>query len=124
MSMARLVSLGIVTALIACLGITFYQVIAPFLMPLFLAAMIALLCQPVLRYFLNHCKGRRAFAAGLSTAAIVGSVMLPLVVTVLLGVLQFLTVKDTAVEEGARELDQLRKRLANVSDFVCDRIFW
>jgi predicted PurR-regulated permease PerM len=115
MSMARLVSLGIVTALIACLGITFYQVIAPFLMPLFLAAMIAL------RYFLHRCKGRRALAAGLSTAAIVGSVMLPLVVTVLLGILNFLTVKDTAVEESAREI---RKRMTNVSDFVCDWTFW
>ena len=121
MSMARLVSLGIVTALIACLGITFYQVIAPFLMPLFLAAMIALLCQPVLRYFLNRSNGRRALAAGFSTAAIVGSVMLPLVVTVLLGILHFLTVKDTAVEDSAREI---RKRMANVSDFVCDWAFW
>jgi|GEM_PF-368056 len=128
MSMARLVSLGIVTALIACLGITFYQVIAPFLMPLFLAAMIALLCQPVLRYFLHRCKGRRALAAGFSTAAIVGSVMLPLVVTVLLGILQFLTVKDTATDAGSRvvnaELREFRERLTKASDFVYDWTFW
>lgn len=127
MGMARLVSLGIVAALIACLGITFYQVIAPFLMPLFLAAMIALLCQPVLRYFLNRCKGRRALAAGLATAAIVGSVMLPIVVAILMGVLQFLSVKDVASESGSRvvssEIREMRARLTKVSDFAYDWIF-
>ncbi len=130
MSMARLVSLGIVTALIACLGITFYQVIAPFLMPLFLAAMIAMLCQPVLRYFLHRCKGRRALAAGLSTAAIVGSVMLPLVVTVLLGILQFLgsnfrDIDARLIREkiADRELDHLRDELLKAEDVVYGWLF-
>lgn len=130
MSMARLVSLGIVTALIACLGITFYQVIAPFLMPLFLAAMIALLCQPVLRYFLHRCKGRRTLAAGLSTAAIVGSVMLPLVVIVLLGVLQFLGSNFREIDSDTirakladRQLDELRDELLKTEDVVYGWIF-
>ena len=130
MSMARLVSLGIVTALIACLGITFYQVIAPFLMPLFLAAMIAMLCQPVLRYFLHRCKGRRALAAGLSTAAIVGSVMLPLVVIVLLGVLQFLGSNFRDIDSDLirakiadRQLDELRDELLKAEDVVYGWIF-
>ena len=130
MSMARLVSLGIVTALIACLGITFYQVIAPFLMPLFLAAMIALLCQPVLRYFLHRCKGRRALAAGFSTAAIVGSVMLPLVVIVLLGVLQFLGSNFRDIDSDLirakiadRQLDELRDDLLKAEDVVYGWVF-
>lgn len=127
MGMARLVSLGIVIALIACLGITFYQVIAPFLMPLFLAGMVALLCQPVLQYFLKRCHGRRPLAAGLSTAAIVGSVMLPIVVTVLLGILQFLTVRDTATDAGARvvgsELREMQARLGKAADIAYDWVF-
>ncbi|MHC4877723.1 MAG: AI-2E family transporter [Planctomycetota bacterium] len=127
MGMARLVSLGIVAALIACLGITFYQVIAPFLMPLFLAAMIALLCQPVLRYFLSRCKGRRSLAAGLATASIVGSVMLPIVVAVLMGILQFLTVEDIALDTGRRvvsgEIREMRERLTKVADLSYGWVF-
>ncbi len=123
MGMARLVSLGIVAALIACLGITFYQVIAPFLMPLFLAAMIALLCQPVLKYFLKRTKGRRSLAASLTTVAIVGSVMLPIVVTVLLGILKFITIRDPASEKVAGEITELRQKLALVSDEAYDWVF-
>ena len=50
--MARLVSLIVLTVLIVFLGITFFQVIAPFLLPLFLAGVVALLCQPLFHYFL------------------------------------------------------------------------
>ena len=56
--MARYVSLLIITVLILCLGATFYQVLAPFLMPLFLAAMASLLVQPILRYFMQRWPNR------------------------------------------------------------------
>jgi predicted PurR-regulated permease PerM len=97
--MARYVSLGIIAVLIICLGITFYQVIAPFLMPLFLAGMTALLCQPVLRYFQNHLKGRPTLAAATTTACILTAVMLPLLLGVFLGVHQFW---NLAVAGGAK----------------------
>ena len=88
--MARLVSLGIIAVLIVCLGITFYQVMAPFLMPLFLAAMTALFSQPLLHRLETRFKGRRKLAALATTGCVLTIVMLPLLMGVLMGVHQFL----------------------------------
>ena len=49
--MTRLVSLAVVTLLIIFLGITFFHVIAPFLLPLFLAGVVAMLAQPIQHVF-------------------------------------------------------------------------
>ena len=58
MMIPRLVSLAVLLALIVLLGSTFYQVIAPFLLPLFLAAVLAVICQPLQGYFLKRTGGR------------------------------------------------------------------
>ncbi|QDU46300.1 putative inner membrane protein [Symmachiella dynata] len=76
--MARLVSLIVLTVLIVFLGITFFQVIAPFLLPLFLAGVVALLCQPMFRYFLTRTNDKTHWAAGLTTAAILAIIFVPL----------------------------------------------
>jgi predicted PurR-regulated permease PerM len=65
--MARLVSLLLLGAVIVLLGLTFYHVLSPFLMPLFLAGVLAILCQPVQRRFLVWTKGRNGLSAGLTT---------------------------------------------------------
>ena len=88
--MARYVSLLIITALILCLGATFYQVLAPFLMPLFLAAMASLLVQPVLRYFMQRWPNRRPLAAAATTVIFLAPVMLPLLAVILIGGYQLL----------------------------------
>ena len=44
--MARIVSLSILSTLIVILGLTFFRVLAPFVMPLFLAGVTTLLVQP------------------------------------------------------------------------------
>lgn len=88
--MARFVSLGIIAVLIVCLGTTFYQVLAPFLMPLFLAAMTALFSQPLLHRLEKRFKGRRKLAALTTTGCIFAVVMLPLLLGVFMGVHQFL----------------------------------
>ena len=90
--MARLISLGIIVLLIAILGLTFYRIFAPFLVPLFLAALTAFLGQPIFRYCLARCRNRRSWAALLSTTAIIAAVMLPLVVSIVLGVLQLVVI--------------------------------
>jgi predicted PurR-regulated permease PerM len=66
--MARLVSLLLMGAVIVILGLTFFQVVAPFLMPLFLAGVFAILCQPIYRRFLVWTKNRNGLSAGLTTA--------------------------------------------------------
>lgn len=86
--MARMVSLAVISLLIVALGAMFYQLIAPFLMPLFLAGLTALLAQPIFRYFLGRCRNQRNWAALCSTSAIMGSVMLPMTIALILGVLE------------------------------------
>jgi predicted PurR-regulated permease PerM len=78
--MARLVSLLIMGAVIVALGLTFYHVIAPFLMPLFLAGVLAILCQPIYRRFLVWTKNRTPLAAGLTTIVVLATVLVPLTV--------------------------------------------
>jgi predicted PurR-regulated permease PerM len=88
--MARYVSLLIITVLILCLGATFYQVLAPFLMPLFLAAMASLLVQPILRYFMQRWPNRRPLAAAATTVVLLAPIMLPLLAGILIGGFQLL----------------------------------
>ena len=52
--MVRLVSLGVLLVLILFLGVTFYQVVAPFLLPLVLAGVVTVLCQPLHQRFVQR----------------------------------------------------------------------
>lgn len=97
--MARFVSLGIIAVLIICLGITFYQVLAPFLMPLFLAAMTALFSQPLLHRLEKRFKGRRKLAALATTVCVLTIVMLPLLLGVMMGVHQFLKLATLGMDK-------------------------
>lgn len=77
--MPRLVSLLLIVTLIVVLGLMFYQVVVPFLMPLFLAAVLAILCQPLHQRFLGWTKNRTALAAALTTAVVLASMLGPLI---------------------------------------------
>lgn len=126
--MARLVSLGIVAALIGALGITFYQVMAPFLMPLFLGAMTALLCQPLFRYFLARSKNRRPLAAVLTTSTILAAVGIPLLTGVFLGVSQLVVMTyaglDRADSAKANSLNLSEDVQTNVKDLQQKAFDW
>ena len=56
--MVRMISLGVLLILIIFLGITFYQVVAPFLLPLFLAGVVAMLCRPLHERIQRRLPGR------------------------------------------------------------------
>ena len=76
--MPRLVSLILLATIIVVLGLTFYKVVAPFLMPLFLAGVVALLFQPVFHRVLTWLPGRPGLAAGLTTTLVLVIIMVPL----------------------------------------------
>jgi predicted PurR-regulated permease PerM len=86
--MARLISLAVLLTLIVVLGITFFRVVAPFLLPLFLAGVVALLTQPMFLYFVKRTGGRGRRGAGLATAVVVAALLVPLVVGTIIGSLQ------------------------------------
>ena len=97
MMIPRLISLAVLLALIVLLGGTFYQVIAPFLLPLFLAAVLAVICQPLQSYFLKKTGGRPAWAAGLTTTAVVAILVVPLVIGTFIAAVQFRDLADRSM---------------------------
>lgn len=109
--MTRLVSLIVVTLLIVVLGVTFYHVIAPFLLPLFLAGVIAMLAQPIQDFFERKTKGRTRLSAGLTTGSVVLGVSIPVIVIVLMATLQvFVFVSDVV------ETNRLDDVMASIRD--------
>ncbi len=100
---ARYVSLAILVFLTIVLGITFFQVIVPFLLPLFLAAVVALIGQPVYLYFLKRTKNRPSLAAGLATGSLMAAVILPLFVGVTIGALQLYATAEIFLNDQAVE---------------------
>jgi predicted PurR-regulated permease PerM len=73
--MTRLVSLLLMATVIVLLGLTFFQVLAPFLMPLFLAGVVAVLCQPIYRRFLVWTRNRNVPAAALTTVVALAMIL-------------------------------------------------
>lgn len=97
--MPRLVSLILMAALMVLLGLTFYHVMAPFLMPLFLAAVFAMLSQPLFERIRNKVGGRTYLAAGLTTAVVLMIVFLPLAIGIRAAAWQL---KSSAADDGDR----------------------
>lgn len=117
-SMPRLVSLSVIVLLIVFLGITFYQVVAPFLLPLFLAGFGAVLCQPVYNYFLRKTKQRVRVSAALTTSAVLLAILIPLAVGTVLATSELIVLSaesDTSlpdmIGQARVKLDQVIHRL-------------
>lgn len=85
---ARTISLLVLTGLIACLGLAFLRVVQPFLLPLLLAVVTAMVLQPVMRYFLCRTGQRQALSAALTTLSLLAVVMVPLTVGIIVGATQ------------------------------------
>ncbi|MCA9117211.1 MAG: AI-2E family transporter, partial [Planctomycetaceae bacterium] len=86
--MFRIVSLSIVLTLIVVLGITFFRVVSPYLMPLFVAGVAAILAQPLFQYFVRRTNGKVRLASGLATATVVLAILLPVAVGTAIASLQ------------------------------------
>ncbi len=109
--LTRYVSLAILLLLLAALGFTFIRIIIPFLLPLFLAAVVALIANPVYKYFLTRTKNRPRVAAGLSTAALVAAIVIPIFIGVTIGALQMFDVAERILSD-----DSVKKAIAAVKE--------
>lgn len=92
--MARLVSLGILVFLIVVLGVTFYHVVAPFLLPLFMAGAVSMLFRPLYRRINRRLGGEEKMlnlAAGLTTLAALATFLIPLIICVFFAAGELLT---------------------------------
>src|SRR4051794_14760006 len=76
--MARFVSFLVLIAILVIVSIIFFQVMAGFFVPLFLAALLGVVVQPLYRLALVKCHGYRHVAAGVTTTLVALIVLLPI----------------------------------------------
>jgi len=76
--MSRVISLLILVVLVLALVFAFYQVMLPFVLPLFLAALLTVLFKPLHVRVIRLCHGHDRAAAGLTTLAILLIVLVPI----------------------------------------------
>jgi predicted PurR-regulated permease PerM len=107
--MARIVSLLVLVAILVIISIVFFQVMAGFFVPLFLAALLGVVVQPLFRWTLAKCRGYRHLAAGITTTLVALIVLLPIGLVVTTATLEGLSLIDEIQLADVRlKLDQLR----------------
>jgi predicted PurR-regulated permease PerM len=109
--MSRMISFWVLISIIVLLGIVFYQVMAMFLLPLFLAVMLAVVFHPLHHWMLLKCKGRQRTAALLTTLAMLLIVLVPagwvITMATLEGISLAAKVNVSSIQE---KIDKLRVR--------------
>jgi len=113
--MARVVSLSVLTTLIVFLGITFYQVVTPFLLPLFLAGVLTILTHPLFQFFVRKTNNRTRVAAGLTTATVMLLILIPLLVGIVAAAVQLhgVATDGTTATRWGESIQSLRKNLSS-----------
>lgn len=76
--MSRYISFVTLLIVIVLVVLLFYRVIAGFMIPLFLAALLVVIFRPLHLRILERCQGRKKTAAMLTTVAILLAVLVPL----------------------------------------------
>lgn len=102
--MSRVVSFVVLLAVILVIGALFFRVMANFLLPLFLAALLVVIFRPLHRWILQRCRGRERVAAGLTTATVLLIVLFPIALVITLAIFEG---RDLVVEvQQTQLLDQ------------------
>ena len=102
--MSRVVSFVVLLAVILVIGALFFRVMANFLLPLFLAALLVVIFRPLHRWILQRCRGRERVAAGLTTATVLLIVLFPIALVITLAIFEG---RDLIVEvQQTQLLDQ------------------
>jgi predicted PurR-regulated permease PerM len=76
--MAKIVSLIVLVAILLVMAGLFFQVMANFLLPLFLALLLVVMFGPLYDWFRVRCRGHARIAAVLTTVSILLMVLIPL----------------------------------------------
>ena len=108
--MSRLVSFFVLIAIIMVIGFLFFRVMAPFLLPLFLAALLVVIIHPLHRRILDRCQGRQRLAAALSTTLVLLIVLLPL-----LGI-TFMAIAEGSAMIARQNPNELRDKIGRARD--------
>ncbi len=77
--MPRVISFLVLLAIVLLVGVVFFQVMAQFLIPLFLAAVVVVVFQPLHKWVCGHIPRHKRLAALVTTLLIMLVVLLPMV---------------------------------------------
>ena len=115
--MSRMLSFWLLVGVIVVLGMVFYRVMAGFLVPLFLAALLVVIFGPLHRWMLRKCKGRQRTAAALTTVCVMLAVLLPVTLLTLFAALEG---RDLISRFDAASLKQKTQQLRSTLDLNID----
>jgi predicted PurR-regulated permease PerM len=111
--MARMVSFVVLVVILILIALLFFQVMSSFLLPLFLAALIGVVFQPLYRWTLAHCRGQRYVAATITTILVLLSVLAPAALVFTLAGAQGAALASQVRGVNVRQkLDELRKEFS------------
>ena len=109
----KIVSFVLLLIIIVVLGALAYVVMRSFILPMFLAALLVVIFQPVDRWINQFCKQRRRIAAMLTTTVILLVVLVPIIWVITMGVTEAAKLAQTdgdRVTEISGKLDGFRER--------------
>jgi len=86
--MSRMVSFAVLIGILVVITILFYRVMASFMLPLFMAALLGVIFQPLHRWALAKSGGRRYVAAGITSVLVLLSVLAPAALVITMATLQ------------------------------------
>ncbi len=108
--MSRLVSFAVLIGILIVIVVLFYQVMAVFLLPLFMAALLGVVFQPLYRWALEKFWKNRYLAAGVTTFLVLLVVLAPAALVVTMAAVQSVSVVEqvqaTDVAGKAKKLRQ------------------
>ena len=108
--MSRMVSFAVLIGILVVITVLFYRVMASFLLPLFMAALLGVVFQPLHRWTLAKCGGRNYLAAGLTSLLVLLSVLAPAALVITMAAMQ-----GIGLAERVRGTD-FRMQLANLRE--------
>ena len=109
--MSRMVSLLVLVGIIVVFGVLFYQVMASFLLPLFLACVLVVMFRPVHNWYLARVPGAR-LAALVTTITVVLVVVVPVTIVVVLATIEASTLLTKLNDKAiSTKVSTLRKSL-------------
>lgn len=107
--MARLVSFAVLIVILILIALLFFRVMASFMLPLFLAALLVVVFHPLYRWTLARCRNQRYVAAALTTILVLLSVLAPAALVFTLAGAQSASLASQLRGTNVRQkLDELR----------------
>ena len=120
--MARIVSLVVLIVVLLVTAGLFFEVMANFLLPLFLAVLLVVMFGPLYRWIRNRCGGHDRLAALLTTASILLMVLIPLLALLIEAGYEAQSVYQTALRSSKTTGQESTPNIEALTDWGVGRL--